>query len=88
MARPKLLDDYTIQAVSGGIVTTLAGAVFTAPNGLPFAICNETDIDAMILCTFAGNSVAVNKKFKSGDNAYVLKSFTMPNHAVALFYLQ
>lgn len=88
--RPKLLDDYTPQGRKGDVVTTLAGEVFTAPDGNPFCLCNEsTDDSAVVLSViFADGTTAVNKRFKSGDNSYVLKSFTMPNPAVPLFYLQ
>ena len=82
----------TMQARNGGIVPTLAGAVFTAPDGNPFCLCNETTDDSTVVLSviFADDATntAVNKRFKSGDNAYVLKSFTMPSPAVALFYLQ
>lgn len=80
----------TLQGRKGGIVTTVAGATFTAPDENPFCLCNESTDDSTVIISviFADDTVAVNKRFKSGDNAYVLKSFVMPNPAVPLFYLQ
>lgn len=82
----------TMQGRKGAVVTTLANAVFTAPDGNPFCLCNETTDDSTVVLSviFADDATntAVSKRFKSGDNAYVLKSFTMPSPAVTLFYLQ
>lgn len=82
----------TMQGRNGNVVATLAGAEFTAPDGNPFCLCNEDVADTTVVLSIVFADDATNthkpKRFKSGDNAYVLKSFTMPNPAVALFYLQ
>lgn len=76
------------QGRKGAIVTTAAGGTFTAPDGNPFCLCNETETETIAMVIFADDTVAVSKKIYPRDNPYVLKSFVMPTPAVALFYIQ